>query len=160
MIRIVGWDPALAPDFDRLNRWWLERWFTVEPLDEHYLRDPAGSIIAKGGEILFARDGDAVVGCCAAVPHGDGVIELAKLGVDERAHGRGVGRLLCEAVIALARARGAARVMLVSSTRLQPALRLYGRLGFVRRPFPFPAPYVEADVYMELGLGPARGVDP
>lgn len=155
-MRIVGWDPRYAADFDRLNRWWLERWFTLEPLDEAYLRDPQGKVIAHGGEIFFAlEDGDdAPVGCCAAVPHGEGVVELAKLGVAESAHGRGIGRALCVAVIGFARARGAARVMLVSNSRLAPALRLYESLGFVHAPIPFAKPYEDADVYMELGLRP------
>lgn len=153
-MRIVGWDARYATDFDRLNRWWLERWFTLEPLDEAYLRDPQGMVIAPGGEIFFALDdGDgAPVGCCAAVPHGTGAIELAKLGVEESAHGRGVGRALCAAVIDFARAQGAARVMLVSNSRLAPAIRLYESLGFVHAPFPFPKPYEDADVYMELEL--------
>ncbi len=153
VMRIEGWRPERAADFDRLNRWWLERWFTVEPLDEAYLSDPQARIIDLGGEIFFALDGGSVVGCCAAIPHPDGTLELAKLGVDERAHGRGVGRRLCEAVLALARARGS-RCFLVTSSRLGAARRLYARLGFVERPFPFPQPYTESDIYMEFA-GPA-----
>jgi putative acetyltransferase len=153
-MRIVGWDARYAADFDRLNRWWLERWFTLEPLDEAYLQDPQGKVIAQGGEIFFALDGAHArpVGCCAAVPHGPGVVELAKLGVEESAHGRGVGRALCATVIDFARTRGAARVMLVSNSRLAPAIRLYESLGFMHAPFPFARPYVDADVYMELSV--------
>lgn len=148
-MRIVGWHPRYAPAFDRLNREWLERYFTVEPLDEFYLADPQGNIIDAGGEILFALDGDAEIGCCAAIPHGDGVVELAKLGVTAAAQGRGVGRALCEGIIAWADAREVRIVMLVSNSRLEAALRLYESLGFVRSPLPFEKPYEDADVYME-----------
>ncbi len=147
-LRVVAWHPRLAADFDRLNRWWLERWFTVEPLDEAYLRDPQGRIIDAGGEIFFAVEGERVVGCCAAIPHVGRGVELAKLGVDESAHGRGIGQRLCEAVLGFARGRGA-RCYLVTSSRLAAARRLYARLGFVERPFPFPQPYEESDLYME-----------
>lgn len=153
---IETWSSHRRADFDRLNRWWLERWFTVEPLDEAYLTDPQGRIIDRGGEIFFALEGDQVVGCCAAIPHGSTAIELAKLGVDESAHGRGVGRQLCEAVLAFAQARGR-RCFLVTSSRLEAARRLYARLGFVERPFPFPQPYEESDIYMEYGADASAG---
>lgn len=148
-VRIVPWDARYASDFDRLNREWLERYFTVEPLDEFYLAAPEANIIAKGGTIVFALDGDRVVGCCAAIPRDGGAFELAKLGVTAAAQGRGTGRALCEAVLAFARARGAGRVWLVSNSGLGAAVRLYERLGFQHRPFPFPRPYADADVYME-----------
>ena len=50
---IVTYRPELASDFARLNRAWLERYFTVEPLDEEYLGDPEGHIVRPGGEIFF-----------------------------------------------------------------------------------------------------------
>ncbi len=153
MLTIVPWDPRYASDFDRLNRWWLDKWFTVEPRDEAYLRDPHGKVIAEGGEIFFALDaGGHAIGCVAAVPHGDREFELAKLGVDPAVHGRGVGRRLCEAVLEFAERRGATKVHLVSNSGLTAAIRLYVRLGFVHAPFPFPQPYVDSDVYMERRL--------
>lgn len=151
-MRIVPWDARLASDFDRLNREWLERYFTVEPLDEFYLASPEQNIIAKGGEILFALDGDVAVGCCAAIPRERGAFELAKLGVTAAAQGRGTGRALCEGILAFARSRGAGKVWLVSNSMLGSAVRLYERIGFQHRPFPFPRPYEDADVYMEFSL--------
>lgn len=153
-MRIVGWDPRHAPAFDRLNRAWLTRYFTVEPLDEFVLTDPVGAVIAKGGEIFFAiDDGGEVLGCCAAVPHGDAV-ELAKLAVVETAQGAGIGRALCETVLAWAEATGRP-TFLITSARLTAARALYARLGFVERPFPFPPPYDEPDLlYLEGPVAP------
>ncbi len=155
---IVRYRPELAPDFARLNREWLERYFTIEPLDEEYLGDPEGRILAPGGEIFFALQGAVVIGTCAAIPHGEGQFELAKLCVAPAAQRGGLGRALAQTVVEFARGRGAHRVVLVSSTRLLPALRLYEALGFEHRPFPGAPPYAEADVYMELELtgGTAR----
>ena len=151
-IELVTWRPELAPDFARLNRAWLELYFTVEPLDEEYLSDPEGHIIAPGGEIFFALDGDEVIGTCAMIPHGADEFELAKLAVTPAAQGRGIGQRLVEAAIAFARRRGAKRVTLVSNSGLGPALRLYERLGFAHGPVPDPRPYVDADVFMMLAL--------
>jgi putative acetyltransferase len=108
--------------------------------------------VAPGGEIFFARQGAIVVGTCAAIPLGDGQFELAKLCVTQAAQGGGLGRALAQAVVEFARARGADRVILVSSSQLAPALRLYESMGFRHRPFPGVPPYADADVYMELDL--------
>ena len=135
-----------------MNRAWLERYFTVEPRDEELLGDPAGRIIAPGGEIFFALQAETVVGTCAAIAQGDGEFELAKLCVTPAAQGGGIGRALANTVVEFARERGARRVVLVSSSRLTPALRLYEALGFEHRPFPGPPVYADADVYMELDV--------
>jgi GNAT superfamily N-acetyltransferase len=147
---IVRYRPEFARDFARLNRAWLEQYFTIEPRDEEYLGDPEGRILAPGGEIFFAVQDDTVVGTCAAIAQGDGQFELAKLCVTPTAQGGGLGRALARTVVEFARERGARRVVLVSSSRLTTALRLYEALGFEHRPSPGPPPYADADVYMEL----------
>jgi ribosomal protein S18 acetylase RimI-like enzyme len=149
---IVPYRPEFAAAFARLNRAWLEHYFTIEPLDELYLGDPERNIIAPGGEIFFAIDNGVVLGSCAAIPHGDNQFELAKLAVTPEAQGRRLGRALAQAVIAFAEDKGAKQVVLVSNSRLETALRLYEALGFQHRPFPGPPPYTQADVYMELDL--------
>ena len=85
---IVPYRPEFAADFARLNRAWLVRFFTVDPLDELYLQDPEGKILQPGGEIFFALQGDRVLGTCAAIPHPGGAFELAKLAVDPVAQGQ------------------------------------------------------------------------
>jgi ribosomal protein S18 acetylase RimI-like enzyme len=56
------------------------------------------------------------------------------LAVAGRAQGRGVGEALVRACIDRAREVGSHRVVLHSTPWMQAAHRLYGRLGFVRRP--------------------------
>jgi ribosomal protein S18 acetylase RimI-like enzyme len=155
--RIVPFQPELAGAFDQLNRAWLVAGNFLEPLDELYLGDPDGQIMAKGGQIFFALEGSEVLGTAAAIPQGQGAIELAKLAVAPAAQGRGLGRSLTLTVIAFARAQGADRVILTSNSRLRPALALYRSLGFVERPCPPGFGYETADVYMELALVPAAG---
>ena len=150
---IVPFRDEHAEAFYALNRAWLDEHGLFEPVDEAQLVDPTGSILAIGGAIFVALDGDAVIGTAAVIPHGPGELELAKLTVDVPARGRGLARRLTEVCLAHARREGARRLVLVSSTRLSAALRLYESLGFVRRPVPDTVPYETADVYMELELG-------
>lgn len=151
-VAIVRYQATFAQDFARLNRAWLERYLTIEPLDEEYLGNPERCILAPGGEIFFAVDAGIVIGTCAAIARDDGDFELAKLCVTPAAQGRGIGRVLAEAVVEFARERGGGRVVLVSSSTLAPAIRLYEALGFQHRPFPEPPAYTDADVYMELEI--------
>ena len=53
--------------------------------------------------------------------------------VDDAARGHGVGRLLSEAALDVARERGAKNVSLTSRPSREPANRLYQRLGFKAR---------------------------
>lgn len=151
-ITIVPFEPAHAGAFYRLNRAWLDAHDLYEPADEVQLADPQGAVIAAGGAVFIALENGDVVGTAAVVPHGPGEVELLKVTVADAMRGRGLGRRLVETCVDQARAMGAHTVMLVSSTRLQPALRLYETLGFTHRPLPSPLPYETADVCMELRL--------
>jgi GNAT superfamily N-acetyltransferase len=144
--------PEHAPAFAELNRRWLVDHGLLEPADEPQLADPWRHIIEPGGQIFVALQGDAVIGTAALLPHGEDV-ELAKLVVTPSHQGRGLGRRLALRCLEEAAGRGARRMVLVSNSRLQTALRLYEALGFQYRPVPATTEYATADVYMELELG-------
>lgn len=154
-IQVIPFRDDLAVAFDRLNRDWLVAGNFLEPADEVYLVAPRSMIVDKGGEVFFAVEGPIVHGTAAAVPLGNDVFELAKVGVSPAAKGRGLGRLLVTSVIEFARSRGARQVVLTSNSRLVPALTLYRSLGFVERPCPPGFGYETADIYMELTLSEA-----
>ena len=121
----------------------------IEAADEPHLTQPVETIINPGGAILVAlNDDDEVIGTCAIAPHGVNEFELVKMAVAPEARGQGIGRQLIEAVLDIARQRGATRVDLLSSTKLQPAIRLYERAGFRHAPMTPTNPYKTADVYM------------
>ena len=153
-VEILGWDPAFAAEFRTLNEAWIGEHFELEPADEAILGDPAGYVIDKGGDILFARDTDTgeLLGTCALINRGDGLAELAKMTVTAAARGRGIGKLIARATINRARELGFTRLYLETNSSLAPALGLYRALGFVRRPSPFDSDYTRADVYMEMPL--------
>ena len=151
-VRLVSWRPDLRPDFERLNLEWIERWFTVEEEDRKAFADPAGRIVEPGGQIFFVVDEAGVRGTCAVIRHDVDTFELAKMAVEPSAQGRGYGDRLVEAAVEFAREAGARRLMLVSNTRLGPALTLYRKHGFRDAPLDPANGYSRADIQLELML--------
>jgi putative acetyltransferase len=149
-VRIADYHPRWRADFARLNTEWLERWFVVEPVDREVLSDPETHVLAGGGRVLFAVDGeDRALGTVALLHEGGGVYELTKMAVEPAARGRGIGRLLLDGAVRAWRGLGGRELFLESSSRLAPALALYESAGFRHRPAPRPGShYASADVYM------------
>jgi GNAT superfamily N-acetyltransferase len=156
-IRIVAYQRELAPAFQRLNLAWIERLFVVEDADRKVLGDPERAIIAPGGQIFFALDGDAAIGTVAMIRFSAARYELAKMAVASSHQRCGIGELLGAAAIAFARDAGAETVFLLTNSSLAGAIRLYERLGFRHAADPDPPEYARADVYMELPIGRSRG---
>ena len=151
-VRIVTYRDELRPHFERLNRAWIERHFVLEGPDVEVFRDPVRHILEPGGQIFFLLDDAGVQGTCAVVPYRPGTLELVKMAVSEAARGRGYGDRLMEAAIGYAREAGADRLMLVSNTRLEPAIRLYRKHGFVEVPIEDMQGYERVDIQLELRL--------
>lgn len=149
-VRIVDYAPRWREAFARLNLEWLERWFTVEPIDREVLGDPEQHILSVGGHILFAIDEhERAVGTVALKQESAGVFELTKMAVAPETRGLGVGRLLMEGAIDVFRRREGQELFLESSSKLGPALALYESVGFRHYPAPRPGShYARADVYM------------
>ena len=81
--------------------------------------------------VLVAKVANEVVGTAALANFGrDGVDRwcVSNVYVDMRLHRKGIGKGLVEAVIGLARARGAAKIEVPSSRN---AIAFYSRFGFV-----------------------------
>jgi putative acetyltransferase len=150
-IRLVPYAPEHRAAFRDLNVEWIVAHFELEAEDRRVLDDPEGEILARGGAILFALDGDTPVGTGALIPTGPHEFELAKMAVTARARGRGIGRALCLALLALARERGAERVELLSQTTLAAAVNLYRSLGFEEVPLGA-VPYRRSNIRMVLRL--------
>jgi len=148
---IVDYQPDLAPFFKSINVAWIKQYFKVEAHDLKQLENPEETILNPGGAILFAQYGKETVGTCALTKTGEHEYELAKMGVDELYRGKQIGKILLQAAIEKAKALGATKLWLGSSTKLHPALRLYQQFGFQHVPLQ-PSPYARADIRMELNL--------
>ena len=146
MAEVVPYHARWREAFERLNREWIEAYFILEDADRATFADPEGKILGLGGQIFFVVEGGTALGTCAVLAHSAEVHEIAKMAVSPEARGRGFGDLLMEACVAFSRAAGAREVVIVSNTRLQPAIRLYQKHGFVRVPFEDDGRYARADI--------------
>jgi len=129
--QIISFSPALQPFFESINKRWVKEYFALEPFDLAQLEHPEETILEKGGEIIFAQSGTAIAGTVALIPSEEGVWEMIKMGVDPAFQGKGVGELLGRELLDIARRKGAVKVQLYTNTKLEAAVRLYTRLGFV-----------------------------
>ncbi|WP_433833372.1 GNAT family N-acetyltransferase [Flavobacterium anhuiense] len=131
-VTIATYHPKYNKSFKDLNIEWISNYFVVEPNDVKALDHAEEYIINKGGEIFAAVLNDEVLGVCALIKSNgkDYDYELAKMAVSPKAQGKGVGLLLAKSAIKWATEKGASKIYLESNTKLQPAIKLYEKLGF------------------------------
>ncbi|MGC1241718.1 MAG: GNAT family N-acetyltransferase [Chryseosolibacter sp.] len=149
-LEILEYQPAHQPWFEQFNRQWIEKYFTMEPLDFQILQNPEQHIIEKGGSVFMASWQGILAGTVALKFVTPEIYELTKMAVDENFQGRSIGRALAAAAIARARRNGAKKVFLYSNTMLGPAINLYTKLGFTE--IPVDGPYKRSNIKMELNL--------
>ena len=129
-VEIVNYQPRYRKDFKKLNLEWIEKYFTVEPIDQRILDDPEGQIIANGGRVILARLDRKIVGTAALIKHDSTTFELTKMAVTEKARGLQVGKRLALAAIEHAKALKARKILLFTNPKLIAANALYHQLGF------------------------------
>jgi ribosomal protein S18 acetylase RimI-like enzyme len=83
------------------------------------------------GEILVARDGEAILGHVQVVDSGaPGEFELKSMAVITARQGQGIGRDLVAAAVARYRERGGRRLVVSTAAASVGTLRFYQRQGF------------------------------
>jgi len=154
-VNIVPYNRKYKSDFAKLNYEWLEKYFNTEngeTEDKRLLNNPEKEIIKKGGEIFFAILNSNVVGTCAVLKIDDTTYELAKMGVTEKAQGRQIGKKLTLTAIGYAVEKGALKLKLYTSSKLNAALNLYRGLGFIEVKGESNDRYKRKLILMELDL--------
>jgi N-acetylglutamate synthase-like GNAT family acetyltransferase len=149
---VVRYREEFQGAFERLNREWIETYFVLEPADREILGDPQGKILDPGGQVFFVLERGKVQGTCALLRHSAHECEIAKMAVAPAAWGRGYGNLLMQACLAFAREIHSRRIVIVSNTLLNPAIRLYQKHGFVQVPLSSDGRYRRANIRLELEL--------
>ncbi len=135
-----------------LNYEWLEKYFFIEPGDVEQLSDPQSYIIDKGGHIYFAKYKDEIVGTSSLMKKGISEYELAKMAVTEKFKGQGIGQMLLEHCLCEAVKLNATKLTLFSNNKLQSAIHLYKKFGFIEVTLPSEIHYERADIMMEKYL--------
>lgn len=150
-VRIIPYEPCHQQVFRSLNEQWITQHWQLEEHDRECIGHPQESIIDKGGYIFVALYRNEPVGVCALCKMNDPTYEyeLAKLAVNPDVRGKGIGYLLCKAVVDKAKSLGAKNVFLESNTLLKPAIHTYKKLGFRELAEYHPA-YERGDIQMEL----------
>jgi len=151
-IDIIDYLPELQPHFERINKAWVEQYFSLEPFDIAQLENPEANILDKGGHIIFAQEQGQVLGTVALIPSKEhGTFEMIKMGVALEGQGRGIGFQLGKAILDKAKALGAQKVILYSNTKLAAALNLYKKLGFLEVDMGC-SQYSRCNIKMEISL--------
>jgi ribosomal protein S18 acetylase RimI-like enzyme len=150
-ISIVEYEEKYQPHFERMNRQWIEAWFTMEPLDEYVLTNPEEAILKDGGAILMALYNGDVAGTVGLRKVGEQVYEFTKMAVDENFRRKGIAEALSYASFEKAKELGATKVILYSNTRNAGAIKLYEKIGFKHLPVQ-PGVYERANVKMEIKI--------
>lgn len=85
---------------------------------------------AAGGEMLVGYTDDKLIALGGLSPETETRVELCKLHVDPELQGRGIGRLMTERLIGVARSRGFAEIVLHVTATQKAAINLYNSIGF------------------------------
>lgn len=122
-----------------------------QSFDEEVARLPGMYAPPKGALLLARVDGEAA-GCAGLHELEDGIAEMKRLFVRPRYRDLGLGRALAQRILDEARAIGYRKMRLdtIQGT-MDPAIRLYRRMGFVPIE-PYRSNPIAGALYMELAL--------
>ena len=148
---IIHYKPEYASEFYELNIEWLKTYFYVEPYDEEVLSNPSTYIINKGGFIFFAKLENQIIGTVALMPtKDDSVFELTKMAVSPNYRGQHIGQKLMQYCINYAKHKQLKALILYSNRKLENAIYIYRKYGFVEIPVEDNCPYERCNIKMEL----------
>ena len=151
-MQIVDWKPEYSEEFEKMNIQWLEEFFWVEPHDKDVLGHPEKYIIEPGGTIFFVKDEHHIIGCVALMKIEDNIFELTKMAVKPKYRGRKIGQQLMNYTLNFARENGLEKLIIYSNRKLENAIHLYKKYGFIEIPIEKDNPYSRGDIKMVLNL--------
>ena len=150
-INIIPFVSSYASHFYDLNIEWLQTYFYVEPFDEEVLSKPEQYIINKGGHIFFAKENDTILGTVALMPTKNPLVfELTKMAVLPNQRGKNIGQKLMQYSIDFAKQNNFKGLILYSNTKLENAIYIYRKYGFIVIPVEENSPYKRSNIKMEL----------
>jgi ribosomal protein S18 acetylase RimI-like enzyme len=150
-IKIVDYKPTHQQYFEKFNRYWIEKYFVMEPVDEFVLTNPEEALLNPGGVILMAEFDGEIAGTVALRKIDGTTFEFTKMAVDNKFQRKGIAEALSHASFKKAKALGADKVILYSNSVLTPAISLYEKLGFQHVPVNH-VEYKRSDVKMEISV--------
>ncbi len=151
-MKIISFEPQYAQAFYDLNVEWLETYFYVEDFDREVLSNPAKYILNPGGHIFFAIENNNVLGTVALLKKKEGAFELTKMAVSPNERGKKIGQKLMQYCIDFAKENQFKELFLYSNTKLENAIYIYRKFGFVEVEQEAEVPYERSDIKMVFPL--------
>lgn len=151
-ITVINYESRFGKVFHDLNIEWLETFFYVEPFDREVLSNPDQYILDPGGYIFFAVENDEALGTVALMKAGEGNYELTKMAVRTDQRGRKIGQILMQYCIDFARKNNFRKLFLYSNTKLENAIYIYRKFGFIEIEKEADSPYERSNIKMEFPL--------
>ncbi len=150
-VEIISYREEYSSQFSDLNIDWLEKFFYVEEHDKVVLNNAKSYIIDKGGYIFFALYNNQVAGTIALINENEGY-ELSKMAVSPKFQGLKIGQQLMQYCIDFAKDQGWKELLLYSNTKLENAIYIYRKYGFIEVPVQANSPYERSNIKMILKL--------
>ncbi len=149
-IEIIPFEARYTQNFYDLNIEWLTTFFYVEPHDEEVLSQAKKYIIDNGGHIFFAKIKEEIAGTVALIKMDKNVFELSKMAVVPSLRGKKIGQQLLQHCIDFAKEQHFEKLVLYSNRKLENAIYIYRKYGFVEIQIETNNPYARGDIKMEL----------
>ena len=147
-MKIIPFEQQYAQDFYDLNVEWLETYFYVEDFDREVLSNPKKYIINPGGYIFFAIENDVILGTFALIKKEESAFELTKMAVLPSQRGNKIGQKLMQYCIDIAKENKFKKLFLYSNTKLENAIYIYKKFGFVEVKQEVDVPYERSNIKM------------
>lgn len=151
-MEIIPFEPQYNGDFKKLNVEWLEEFFCVEPHDEEVLGKPEEFIIQPGGHIFLVREKEEIIGCVALMKIEENTFELTKMAISPNHRGKQIGQKLMEHTINFSKGQPWKKLIIYSNRKLENAIHIYRKFGFIEIPIGENNPYARGDIKMKLSL--------
>ncbi|RFN57595.1 GNAT family N-acetyltransferase [Marixanthomonas ophiurae] len=151
-MKITSYEPQYDQDFYELNVEWLETYFYVEDFDREVLSNPKKYILNPGGHIFFAVENKTVLGTVALIKKEEGAFELTKMAVSPNQRGKKIGQKLMQYCIDFAKENKFEKLFLYSNTKLENAIYIYRKFGFIEVEQEPDVPYERSNIKMVFPL--------
>jgi GNAT superfamily N-acetyltransferase len=135
---IDGYSDRNKDDFEKIWVHWLSNSMGIQPqeTDIKEVKNPVDNYINKGGMAFYANSDNECIGVVAVKKLNETDYEFCKLVVSEKARGLGLGKQLVQKCIDFVRDVHGRNLYLQSFHKLEVAVEMYKKMGFVDAPAP------------------------
>ncbi len=148
-VEIIEYNSKYDSLFHDLNIEWLETYFYVEDHDKEVLSNPKSYIIDNNGYIFYAKYQNEIVGTVALMNEPEGY-ELSKMAVSPKYRGLKIGQKMMDHCIEFAKNKNWNKLLLYSNKKLENAIYIYRKYGFMEVELEKDSPYERSDIKMIL----------